>query len=237
MVESIICEMGGGDLLIKKGLVWLLEILVLFLPIAGFSQTAATPGLGSVEGVVLDGHDKPIPDADVYALPEQDMRRLLASTHTDSAGKFSLHDLPAVVVYVYAYKESDGYPNTFARFFTLPSDRSLVSVKVEAGQVTTGVTLKRAAKSARLKLNVTDENGNPLGGEVAFERPDQPGEYSTGINGGVSMLVPPVPFRLTVRVIGYEEWHYGGSNWQGKAGLIALKSGQTLSLAVRLRKK
>ncbi len=201
------------------------------------SAVAQTPQIatsGSVEGVVLDGQDKPIPDANVYALPEQDMRHPVASTTTDSVGKFSLHDLPAVVVYVYAYKESDWYPHTFARFFALPNDRSLVSVKVEAGQVITGVNLKRAAKAARLKVNVTDENGMRLGGEVAFERPDQPGEYSKGINGEVSMLVPPMPFRLTVRVIGYEEWHYGRANWKGKDGLITLKSGQTLSLSVKL---
>ncbi len=35
---------------------------------------------------------------------------------------------------------------------------------------------------------------------------------------------------------GYEEWHYGGANWQDKAGLVNLKSGQTLTLDVRLRK-
>jgi hypothetical protein len=184
--------------------------------------------------VVLDGQDKPIPDANVYALPEQDMRHPVASTTTDSAGKFSLHDLPAVVVYVYAYKESDWYPHTFARFFALPNDRSLVSVKVEAGQVVTGVTLKRAAKAARLKVNTTDENGSPLGGNFVFTREDQPGDYSMGTSPEESMLVPPVPFRLTVGAMGYEEWHYGGAKWQGREGLIALKSGQTLSLDVKL---
>ena len=51
------------------------------------------------------------------------------------------------------------------------------------------------------------------------------------------ILVPSVPFRLTVDADGYEPWHYGGVNWQGKAGLMTLKSGETLSLTVRLRKK
>src|SRR5579864_5646258 len=146
-------------LLVTKSWALGLSLAVLSFPglLKGFAQTPQTT-LGSVAGVVLDQEGKPIPDADVYAVPEQDMRTLLASTTTDPAGKFILHDLPAVVVYVYAYKESDGYPKTFARFFALPNDRSLVSVKVEAGQVTTGVTMKRAAKAARLKINVTDEN-------------------------------------------------------------------------------
>jgi Carboxypeptidase regulatory-like domain len=229
--------MGGGNLSIKVGRVYASAILFLFLTTASFSQTTAAPGLGSVEGVVLDQQGKPIPGADVYALPEEDMRRPVASTTTDSAGRFLLRDLPAARVYIYAYKESDGYPNGFAAFFALPNDQSLVVVKVEAGQTTT-ITIKRGARSAHLKVHITDENGNRMGAGLTLTREDQGGEnYSMGTDGEISMLVPPVPFRVTVDADGYEPWHYGGANWQGKAGLITLKSGQTLSLAVRLRKK
>jgi hypothetical protein len=236
MVASIICGMGGGNLSIKEGLACLFAILFLFLSNAGFSQTAATPSVGSVEGVVLDEQNKPIPEANVYAPLPQDMRRRVATTTTDSSGKFGFRDLPTGVVYIYAYKVSDGYPDGFFRFFKLPNDQPLVSAKVEAGQVTTGVTIKRGARAAHLKVNVTDENGNPLGGYFVFTREDQPGAYQQGASPEESMLVPPVPFRLTVGAMGYGEWHYGGANYAGKAGLIALKSGQTLNLAVRLRK-
>ena len=227
---------------VKKRLATALSLTVLMFPglLKSFAQTPQL-AVGSVEGVVVDEQGKPIPDADIYALPEQDMRRQVGSTTTDSAGKFILHDLPAEVVYVYAYKERDGYPNTFARFFMLPGDRSLVSVKVEAGKVVTGVALKRAAKAALLKVNVTDENGNPIQGEFVFTREDQPGDYLMGARnesgGEESVLVPPLPFRLTVRAPGYEPWHYGGANYAGKAGLVTLKSGQTLTLNVRLGKK
>jgi hypothetical protein len=85
----------------------------------------------------------------------------------------------------------------------------------------------------------------PVGYQL--DRDDVPGPFNTsvptdprlvdvGFINGV-MLVPPVPFRLTVQADGYEPWHYGGKNWARKAGLITLKSGQTLSLAVRLQKK
>jgi Carboxypeptidase regulatory-like domain len=209
----------------------------LFLATASFSQTTATSGLGSVQGVVLDQQGKPIPGADVYALPEEDMRRPVASATTDSAGKFLLRDLPAARVYIYTYKESDGYPNGFAAFFALPNDQSLVVVKVEAEQTTT-ITIKRGARSARLKVHITDENGNRMGAGLTLTREDQAGEnYGMGTDGEVSMLVPPVPFRVMIDADGYEPWHYGGANWQSKGGLITLKSGQTLSLAVRLRKK
>jgi hypothetical protein len=56
------------------------------------------------------------------------------------------------------------------------------------------------------------------------------------VDGEKSMMVPAVPFRVTVDAEGYDTWHYGGANWQGKAGLITLKSGQTMSLAVRLHR-
>jgi hypothetical protein len=189
---------------------------------------------GAVEGVVLDQQSKPIPGADVYALLEEDMRTRAGTTTTNSAGKFILRDLPAARVYIYAFKEKDNYPNGFAEFFVLPNDQSLVPVKVEAGQTTT-LTIKRGARSAHLKVHITDENGKRIGAALTLEREDQPGRhYGEGTDGEVSMLVPPVPFRATIEADGYAPWHYGGADWQGKAGLIALKSGQGLNLRVHL---
>ena len=216
---------------------WALALLAVLSHLGPLKSSAQITTTGSVEGVVLDQQGKPIPDADVYANLEEDMRRPIAVATTDSAGKFLLHDLPAARVYIYAYKESDGYPNGFAAFFALPNDQSLVVMKIEAGQTTT-ITIKRGARSAHLKVHITDENGNRIGAGLTLTREDQRGDnYIMGTDGEVSMLVPPVPFRVTVNEDGYEPWHYGGANWQGKAGLVALKSGQTLTLNVRLRRK
>jgi Carboxypeptidase regulatory-like domain len=237
MVESIICEMGGGNPSIKVGRVCVLAILFLFLSIASFSQTAATPGLGSVEGVLLDRDSIPISGATVYALLKEDMRITAASTTSDSAGKFTLRELPAGGVFVYAYKESDGYPKAFFQFFTNPGSQLPVEAKVESGKLTTGVTLKLGARSAYLKFNLTDENGNHVPAAVVFTRLDQDGDFQTGTKGDDTILVPPVPFRLTIQASGYPPWHYGRVNYAGKTGLIALKPGQTLNLNVRLHKK
>jgi hypothetical protein len=216
---------------------WALALLVVLSYLGPLKNSAQITTTGSVEGVVLDQQGKPIRDANVYANLEKDMRRPVATTTTDSAGKFLLRDLPAERVYIYAYKESDGYPNGFAAFFALPNDQSLVVMKVEAGQ-TTSLTIKRGARSAHLKVHVTDENGSRIGAGLRLTREDQPGgDYITGTDGDVSMLVPPVPFRVMVDEDGYEPWHYGGANYASKAGLVTLKSGQTLTLNVRLRKK
>lgn len=65
-----------------------------FSPAKMVAQIEQT-NLGSVEGVVLDQQSKPIADTDVHALLQEDMRRTVATTITDSAGKFILHDIPA----------------------------------------------------------------------------------------------------------------------------------------------
>lgn len=99
-----------------------------FSPAKMVAQIEQT-NLGSVEGVVLDQQSKPIADADVHALLQEDMRRTVATTITDSAGKFILHDIPAGGIYVYADKESDGYPDAFFSFFTTPNGQYQVPVK------------------------------------------------------------------------------------------------------------
>ena len=212
-----------------------------------FSLSAAVPGntqnkgasTGSVQGIVLDRDSKPITGATVYALPEEDMRRRVASATTDTKGEFTLNDVSAGVIYVYAYKESEGYADGFSNFFAIPNDQSLVSVKVEPGHIAT-LTIKRTAKAAHLNFNVTDEQGQRVPASLTLTRYDQlkePYGTATNLNGEKSMLVPTVPFRVTVDANGFETWHYGGANYAGKGGLIVLKPGQTFNLAVRLRNK
>jgi hypothetical protein len=214
----------------------ILSLAILFCP-GLLSNSAQITTTGSVEGVVIDLQGKPISDVNVYALPEADMRRLAASATTDSTGKFILQFLPPGGYFVYAYKESDGYPRAFFRFFTNPGSQLPVEAKVEAGKSTMGVTLKLGAKSAYLKFNLTDENGNHVPAGLVFTRVDQQGDLQTGTTGDDTMLIPTVPFRLMIQASGYPPWHFGGANYAGKAGLITLKSGQTLTLNVRLRKK
>jgi hypothetical protein len=213
-----------------------LALLMTTLFSLGFAQRRAPLDgpVGSIEGLLLDQQGKPVTDANVYALLKDDMRITPASTTSDSAGRFTLRELPAGGVFVYAYKESDGYPKAFFQFFTNPGSQLPVEATVEAGKVTTGVTLKLGARSAYLKFNLTDENGNHVPAALVFTRVDQDGDFQSGTKGDDTMLVPPVPFRLTIQASGYPPWHYGGANYAGKAGLLTLKPGQTFNLDVRL---
>lgn len=227
-------------------LIWRLTFLLLFLANTSFSQTAATSDLGSVEGVVLDEHDKPVSSANVWALLEADMRNSITTT-SDDAGRFTLRNIPIGRFYVYGFKEAEGYPYGFNSFYVTKHGQSWVVVESKPGGVTAGVILHLGPKSAYLKVNATDEDGVPVPVGYQLDRDDIPGPFYTsvptdqrlvgvGFVNGV-MLVPPVPFRLTVQADGYEPWHYGGRNGTGKAGLIALKSGHTLKLNVRLHRK
>jgi hypothetical protein len=213
------------------------------LPVAAQDQAVT---LGSIQGVILGYDGMPLPGANVWALPEQDMRYPISTT-SDAAGMFILRNIPIGSVYVLGFKESEGYPYEFYAFYKTKNDRSSAKVEAKAGAVTSGVTIQLGPKAAYLKVNATDEKGVPVQVGYQLDRDDMPGPFSTSVPTdprlvGVGfikgiMLVPPVPFRLTVVADGYEPWHYGGANWQGKAGLITLKSGETLSLDVRLRKK
>ena len=237
MFESIICEMGGANLSIKVRRVCVSAVLFLFLSVASFSQTAATPGHGAVEGVVVDQQGKPIANMDIDVYWQEDMQTRIGSAKTDSAGKFVAHDLPAELILIYAFKEKAGYLRGFSNFNSVPNDDSIVGVKVEAGQTAT-TTIKRKAMGAYLKLNVTDENGQRLLYVVTLRRDDQPGQFwRKSMAPGDTLQVPAVPFRLSIQSDGYAEWHYGGPNYAGRVGLVTLKPGQTLSLDARLQKK
>ena len=67
--------------------------------------------------------------------------------------------MPSGDVYLYAYKESEGYPDQLFRFFT--TRNPWVRAKVEAGRVTQGVTVQRGEKAAYLNIKMTDEREPP----------------------------------------------------------------------------
>jgi hypothetical protein len=236
-------------MLISRWALTIVSLLMVFsrsgLPLVVAQDQAITLG-STIEGVVLGQDGKPLPDAKVWALPEQDMRYPITTT-SDAAGTFTLRSIPPGGVYVLAFNESEGYPYPFYAFYRTKNDRTSVKVEAKPGAVTSGVILQLGPKAAYLKVDATDEKGVPVQVGYQLDRDDTPGPYSTSVPSdprlvGVGfikgvMLVPPVPFRLTVVANGYEPWHYGGANYAGKDGLITLKSGQTLTLTVRLSKK
>lgn len=187
--------------------------------------------------VVLDDRGQPLAGAHVVGIPEENFKAEISTT-SDARGTFTLTNVPTGLVYVGAYKESDGYPNAFFAFYNT-SDQAWVKANVEAGGAAPYVVIKLGPKAAYLTIEITDQNGKPVEAQLLFTREDgKEGSkpYSRSAPpANESVMVPPVRFRLTVQADGYESWHYGGQAWQGKDGLINLKSGEKLSLSVQLR--
>lgn len=185
--------------------------------------------LAAAEGIVLDDSGRPLADATVFALPQRDMRSQLR-TMTDREGRFHLERIPAGHLYLDAYKESDGFPYSFFAFFKT-IDGLPIEIDAKEG-ITANVVIRLGPKAAVLKLEAVDQSGQTVTRDATlkFTRPDMPtrGDYSVGAMLPSASLVPPVPFRLTVEVEGYQAWH---------SELTVPRSGETIDLHAQLRQK
>ena len=213
---------------------WRRPLVALIFSLTVAAQVSPSPSAtGSAEGTVLEGDGKPLAGATVFVSTLAKGPRV----QTDAHGKFVIGGLPVGTVGLLAYKESDGYPYDMFSFFTMPG-MEISTFDVAAGKTTNNVVIHLGAKAAYLKLEVTDEYGQPVDAGLSFSRPDlgRYGEYQRSARANDVILVPPVPFRLTVEAKGFQPWHYGGERWQDNIGLITLSSGETLALTVRLKK-
>jgi hypothetical protein len=198
------------------------------------SQVDNSGSYGSIRGSVLAENSKPIEGATVYVLPASDMRHEIR-TQTDHEGNFVISNLPLGEAYISAYDEDLGYPYNFFSFFLIPGQQPqkiVISAKTESSEF----IIKLGAKAARLFLEIVDEAGVPITepAQLIFNRPDLPGDYKRGAGASVSLLVPPVPFRLSVQVKGFRKWTY-----QNKSGgdMLHPHSEEIVKLTVHLVKE
>jgi hypothetical protein len=210
---------------------WRSLMVVLVLTLAASAQVSQ-PATGSAEGVVLDGDGKPLSGATVFVGNLAKAPR----TMTDAEGRFILKGLPVGKIALMAYKESDGYPYNMFSFYSVPGGPP-PEFDVAEGETVRNAVIHLGAKAAYLKLEVTDEAGAQVNAGLLFSRPDlgRYGDYRRSAKANDVILVPSVPFRLTVEAKGFQPWR-SGEDPQNKDGLIALKSGETRTLTIRLRK-
>lgn len=178
----------------------------------------------SVKGVVLDDGGKPLAKATVYAVGAQDMTKQIRTT-SDSDGHFVLQSLPPGLVYIDAYKESDGYPYSFFSFYKVPDSETPVPVRIKTESETQNIVLHLGPRTAYLKVDVEGEDESPLSGMLSFERFDIPGPYKRSVSSKDTVAVPPVPFRITFEAPGYLPWHFDK--------VVALKSGESMVVKIR----
>lgn len=210
---------------------WICTVATIVLLCSICVPVHATGKLVSASGIVLDSHQKPLPHAVVYAVPQEDMTKQVRTT-SDSKGHFSLRGLPSGIAYVDAYEESAGYPYNFFSFFNVPGSNTPAQVEITAGKVASGIVLRLGPRAAEIRFAITNREGLPLSGTLSFDRPDIPGPYKRSVNSGDTIMVPPVPFRFTFEADGYVPWHYGGSKWLGPSGLIRPKCGEEILITI-----
>ena len=182
---------------------------------------------GSIQGTVFDEKGKPLANAIVYALPEQNKStQIQVRTFTDAQGKFLLRDIPLGKVSVDAFKESDGYPYNYFPFFN-PETRSQPQVEVTSPEVPVQLDIKLAPKAGLLSLNVKDQRGKAIDGsiELTFSRSGLREDFRVIVTAQNTILVPALPFRFSVTAKGYQPW---------QSGLISLRSNELLKVDVKL---
>ena len=228
-------RMLGGSM---RGCLLAVSFLLVVVASSGQSQQLAQDvKFGMVEGTVVDSSGKPLPGATVTAyIGAGGAARDTMQYQANDTGEFSLR-LPEGKVWLSAEKNSEGYPYAFFAFY-ISTGQEFPTIDVRPGETIKGVVIRVGAKAAHLNYEVLDENGKPIPGRFVFVRLDQSDRpYSTSAVAKDDLLVPPVPFRATFEAKGYKPWHYGGHNWQGKDGIISLKSGEVLNLTIRLQRE
>lgn len=181
---------------------------------------------GSIQGTVLDQNGKPLANAIVYALPEQNTRTQVR-TFTDAQGRFLLKDIPLGKVSVDAFKETDGYPYNFFPFFN-PETRPRPQIELTSAEVPAQMDIKLAPKAALLSLNVKDQRGKAVDGsiELTFTRSGLREDFRAIVTAQNTILVPALPFRFSVEAKGYQLW---------QSGLMSPRSSELLKVEVKLQ--
>jgi hypothetical protein len=207
-------------------------ILAVVVACSAHAQNIA-PTSGAVDGVVVDINDRPIVNAEVYALSETAMTSPPVRTTCDQQGRFSFVGLPAGSYYLDAAKEDEGYPHSLFSFYLMPG-QSKPKIDVSAGETLRDVTIKLGTKAAYIELTILDVSGQIAGCGLKFARPDLPGAsgtYQTSFAGKGRVTVPAVPFSLSIECDGAPTWSYrdeAGSN------LIHLQPGNVINLVAQL---
>ena len=214
--------------------------LVLFWSLEGSALTVGRTQSfsGSIEGTVTDVAGLPISNATVYVLQ---IGRSPATT-TDEDGKFLLANVEAGQRRVFAYKESDNYPNPVWSFYgDANSDAGYPLVDVRQNEVSRGVMVRLHTRASRLVVKVIDsKTKQPLShAAISLNHEGKPKTLfspgSTNRDGELAILIPSgVRINLKITAAGYQPLLYSDRTSSKGTQAIQLKSGEDRSIKVEL---
>src|SRR5260370_19595332 len=135
---------------------------MMLLAQTGTPSQGAKKDTGTIEGVVLDGNNKPLKAASVYAdnlsLPGPGR---LHTVQTDDQGHFVVDDVYPGDIVVSAFKEADMYGRVDSKF-NMPEGESVPRFELKPGEVFKGIVIRLGKKAGRLQLRVLDAGTNEL---------------------------------------------------------------------------
>jgi hypothetical protein len=205
----------------------------------GAVQPAQT---GAVQGMVVAEDGRPIGRVRVYSFAENGAHfGIDPYAITDDAGNFLLERLLPGENRLFPVFTEAGYPDGRSGIFAnAPAMYQMVTV--ESGRTTAGVVLRLPQKGALFRTRIIDvSTGEPvLSSRIRITRPDVPGvfyEAGPNLKGEFEIvLVPNVPFKVTIGAPNYKEWRYSEMDGQHSRNLnLLLRAGDIKETTAKLQ--
>lgn len=197
------------------------------------------PATGAIGGIVLTAGGHPLAGAAVDADRIDGGAKALPIRYveTDKNGRFLIDKLDWGVYAVHAKKEEDEYPDTRWSFY---SKASPPKVRLTPQSRTQQVTIALGPKAGVIAGAISDAaTGGPLNASFRMWRARDPDNFfGTSAKSQYRTLVPAnVEVGIEVSAPGYEDWYYPGVGDASKAGSVVLRSGEEMTIDVRLQPK
>ncbi|SRR5579884_1663997 len=196
------------------------------------SSTKQATVAGTIDGIVLNEKGQPVDDARAYVNGVGPMMGAIGFVLTDKNGHFVINRLEWGTYYVFAEKESDGYPDMTYAFYA--SKVQPVSISASSPKAT--VTVRVGPPCGFLYLNsITDaKTGRPVQVALMLRRVSEPSRY-LGINKSSGPILIPSDTDISIEVSakGYQPWP--PDTEKATLGIIRLKPRETFKLNIQLQ--
>jgi len=171
----------------------------------------AQTALGSIEGVIVDADNNPVPGASVYLVTGPSGTGRGSTVLTNADGRFRLEQLVPGVYTLSIYKTQDGWADGAIAFYADP-DHPLPSVTVNTGTETTNHSFQLGARCGILHLNASDAvaHHSISSATVILHQRNNSSAVLQATNKELpaDFLVPPQDVTITMDAPGYVTWRF-----------------------------
>ena len=189
----------------------------------------------SIRGKVFDDKGNPVIAATVYFYPTgMGPAVMIPRVKTDESGSFVLEHLQPFTYLVYAVK---GQEQFYEKFFSFIADDKSPQVMLTPQSPMAAITLRVRPQGGVIKISVTDAlTGCPINPILDIWRTDEPKNHLSGRILSIWTLLAPIEknVSLSVGADGYKDWYYPVGNNPDYSTPIKLKSGEEMTLDIKL---